>query len=129
MHILEKLHLLDQLITGSNVLQPYKVTVRHVHVMQHELVLYMQIKIQVSIPRCKQQSATAWVARVQTAHTYIKSWKRDCLRNDECFTSALVHLCVHGWALQTWEAVIYLPQKTAVQGLIKYKRDFRTAQL
>ena len=47
MHILNKLHLLNQLITtGSNVLQPHKVTVRHVHVMQFELVMYMQIKSQ-----------------------------------------------------------------------------------
>lgn len=54
MHILEKLHLLDQLITGSNVLQPHKVTVRHVHVMQHELVLYMQIK-----SKCQFQHASS----------------------------------------------------------------------
>jgi len=54
MHILEKLHLLDQLITGSNVLQPHKVTERHVHVMQHELVLYMQIK-----SKCQFQHASS----------------------------------------------------------------------
>lgn len=54
MHIMEKLHLLDQLIIGSNVLQPHKVTVRHVHVMQHELVLYMQIK-----SKCQFQHASS----------------------------------------------------------------------
>jgi len=34
-------------------------------------------------------------------HTYVESWKRNWLRYDECFTSALVHLCVHGRTLQT----------------------------
>ena len=45
--------MLDQLITGRNVLQPYKVTVRYVHVMQHELILYMQIKF-----KCQFQHAS-----------------------------------------------------------------------